>query len=158
MLNYLKQIFALEGEEKGSAHPGKPVKINEEKKLQVATCALLLEMAKADEEFSDDERTKIISVIQKTFSLDKEYIDELIELSEERIKESISIYEFSTIINQNFSKDEKFELLKNLWRLIYVDETLNMHEDHLIKKIGSTLNMEHRDIIAAKLMVKEENK
>jgi hypothetical protein len=31
-----------------------------------------------------------------------------------------------------------------------------MHEDHLIKKIGTMLNLEHRDIIAAKLMVKEE--
>ena len=33
-----------------------------------------------------------------------------------------------------------------------------MHEDHLIKRIGNTLNMEHRDVMAAKLMVKEENK
>lgn len=156
MLNYLKQIFALTSEEKGSTHPEKPTKVNKEKKLQVATCALFLEMARADDEFSDDERKKIIFVMQTTFNLDREYVDELIELSEERIKESISIYEFSSVINQDFSKDEKFELLKNLWRLIYVDETLNMHEDHLIKKIANTLNMEHRDIIAAKLMVKEE--
>jgi uncharacterized tellurite resistance protein B-like protein len=158
MFDYLKQMFAPQGEEKAGTHSGKPIQYNEEKKLQVATCALFLEIAKADDEFSDDERKKIISVMQKTFNLDREYVDELIQLSEERIKESISIYEFSTIINQNFSKDERFELLKNLWRLIYVDETLNMHEDHLIKKIGNTLNMEHRDIIAAKLMVKEENK
>jgi uncharacterized tellurite resistance protein B-like protein len=45
---------------------------------------------------------------------------------------------------------------KNLWRLIYIDKTLHSHEDHLIKKIGTILNMEHRDIIAAKLMIKEE--
>src|SRR3970040_1171330 len=115
-------------------------------------------MAKADSEFTDDERKKIISVMKKIFNLDKEYVDELIELSEESIKKSVSIYEFTTTINENFSRDEKFELLKNLWRLIYVDETLNMHEDHLIKKIGNTLNMEHRDVIAAKLIVKEEKK
>ena len=155
MIKYLKELFSQPTEE---FKPEEGLKPNEERKLQVATCALLLEMAKADNEFSEDERKKIIKVMQKTFNLDREYVDELIELSEERIKESISIYEFSTIINQNFSKDEKFELLKNLWRLIYIDETLNMHEDHLIKKIGSTLIMEHRDIIAAKLMVKEEKK
>jgi uncharacterized tellurite resistance protein B-like protein len=153
MIKYLKELFSLPTEQSESEEG---FKANGEKKLQVATCALLIEMAKADNEFSNDERKKIISLIQKTFNLDKEYVDELIELSEKKIRESISIYEFTTIINENFSKEEKFELLKNLWRLIYVDDTLDMHEDHLIKRIGNTLNMEHRDVIAAKLLVKEE--
>ncbi|MDO8549983.1 MAG: TerB family tellurite resistance protein [Ignavibacteria bacterium] len=154
MIKHLKQIFKSTGE----ALQTDEAKVDENKKLQVATCALLIEMAKADNEFTDDERKKIIKVMQKTFNLEKEYVDELIELSEESVRKSISIYEFTTTINENFSKDEKFELLKNLWRLIYIDETLNMHEDHLIKKIGNTLNMEHRDIIGAKLMIKEESK
>jgi uncharacterized tellurite resistance protein B-like protein len=155
MIKYLKELFSLPSEEPKSEDG---LKSNETTKLQVATCALFVEMAKADNEFTEDERKKIIKVMQTTFNLDKEYVDELIELSEEKIKESISIYEFTTTVNQNFSKDEKFELLKNLWRLIYTDETLNMHEDHLIKRIGNTLNMEHRDVIAAKLLVKEEKK
>ena len=150
MIKYLKEIFKQSIEKSETA--------DDNKKLQVATCALLIEMAKADNEFTDDERKKVIKVMQKTFNLEKKYVDELIELSEENVRNSISIYEFTTTINENFSKDEKFELLKNLWRLIYIDETLNMHEDHLIKKIGNTLNMEHRDVIGAKLMVKEESR
>ena len=51
-------------------------------------------MAKADSEFTDDERKKIIGVMKKTFNPEKEYIYELIELSEESVKKSISIYEF----------------------------------------------------------------
>ena len=148
MIKYLKEIFKLPGENSDSST---------DKKVQVATCALLLEMANADDNFTEAERKKIISVMQRTFDLSKEYVNELIELSEDRIKRSIDIYGFASTINQNFSKDEKFELLKNLWRLIYIDETLDMNEDHLIKTIGNTLNMEHQDIIAAKLMVKEEN-
>jgi uncharacterized tellurite resistance protein B-like protein len=154
MIRHLKQIFSKVTEE---IKPGE-IKVDESKKLQVATCALFVEMANADNEFTDQEREHIISVMQKIFNLEKEYVDELIELSEERIKKSISIYEFTTTINDSYSQNEKFELLKNLWRLIYTDEVLNMHEDHLIKKIGKTLNMDHQDIIAAKLMVKEESK
>jgi uncharacterized tellurite resistance protein B-like protein len=150
VIKYLKEIFKQPLEKLEPA--------NESKKLQIATCALLIEMANSDSEFTDAERKKIIKVMQKTFNLEKEYVDELIELSEESVRKSISIYEFTTTVNKNFSKDEKFELLKNLWRLVYIDETLNMHEDHLIKKIGNTLNMDHRDVIAAKLMVKEESK
>jgi uncharacterized tellurite resistance protein B-like protein len=149
VIKYLKEIFRQP--------VNKSEQADKNRQLQVATCALLLEMANADSEFSDDERKKIITVMQKTFNLEREYVDELIELSEENVRKSISIYEFTTTINESFSKDEKFELLKNLWRLIYTDETLNMHEDHLIKRIGNTLNMDHRDVIAAKLMVKEEN-
>ncbi len=154
MIKHLKQIFKYGNEKEKSEE----VKVDKNKKLQVATCVLLIEIAKADSEFTDNEQQEIISVMQKTFNLEKEYVDELLELSEGKIKNSISIYEFATTINENFSNDEKFELLKNLWRLIYIDEVLNMHEDHLIKRIGNTLNMEHRDIIAAKLIVKEENK
>ncbi len=149
MIRYLKEIFKLPGETTES--------LGVDKKVQIATCALLIEMANADDNFTEEERKKIISAMQKTFDLSREYVDELIELSEERVKKSIDIYGFATTINENFSKDEKFELLKNLWRLIYTDETLDMNEDHLIKKIGNTLNMEHSDVIGAKLLVKEEN-
>jgi uncharacterized tellurite resistance protein B-like protein len=157
MLNYLKQIFKPIGEKENNQLL-RTVNIDNEKKLQIATCALFVEMAKADNEFTEDERRKIIKVMKETFNLEKEYVDELIEFSEEKLKDSVSIFEFTTVINEQFSNDEKFNLLKNLWRLIYIDKTLHSHEDHLIKKIGVTLNMEHRDIIAAKLLVKGEKK
>ena len=153
MIKYLKQIFVLP-----TGKSEKDLETGKSRKLQVATCVLLIEMSKSDNEFTENERKKIISVMQDTFQLEKEYVDELIELSEEEIKESISLYEFTTTVNQNFSSDERFELIKNLWRLIFTDEVLNMHEDHLIKKIGTMLNLEHRDIIAAKLIVKGEKK
>lgn len=155
MIKYLKELFSLQRDE---TNPADKFKDNKEKKLQIATCAILLEIANADNEFSAVERKKIIKVMQITFDIEREYVEELIELSEEKIKSSIGFFEFTTIINENFSNDEKYELLKNLWRLIYIDDTLNAHEDHLVKRIGKTLNMQHRDVISAKLMVKEENK
>lgn len=60
------------------------------------------------------------------------------------------------MINEAFSQSEKLELIKNLWRIIYEDGKLDSHEDRLIKIIGSTMNIEHKDIIAAKLFVKQE--
>ena len=52
--------------------------------------------------------------------------------------------------------DDKYELLKNLWRLIYTDKTLDKYEDHLIKMIGGMLQMEHRQIINAKMLIRKE--
>lgn len=155
MFEYLKNILTTKPADETGIVQGKE---SEHKKLQIATCALFIEMANADNNFTDEERSKIIAMMQKLFSLDRESVEELIQLSEMKIKKSISLYEFTSIINVSFSKDEKFELLKNLWRLIYVDEKLDMHEDQLVKKIGGMLNVEHQTIISAKLLVKEELK
>jgi len=131
---------------------------SEKKKLQIATCAIFLEMAKSDDNCTEEERKEIVSIMQRTFGLEKEFVDELIDLTKKRLDESVSIYEFTGIINNNFLPDEKFELMKNLWRLIYTDQKLDKYEDQLVKKLGTMLHLEHRDVIAAKLMVKEEKK
>jgi len=125
-------------------------------KYKVATAALLVEIAKADGDFSDEERKRIIDLMKKEFSLDNKYVNELLELSEQKVKDSISVYEFTSVINETFSQNEKLDLIKNLWRIIYEDGKLDSHEDRLIKIIGSTLNLEHKDIIGAKLFVKQE--
>jgi uncharacterized tellurite resistance protein B-like protein len=131
---------------------------SEKQKLQIATCAIFLEMAKSDDNCTEEERKEIVSIMQRTFDLDKKYVDELISLTKTRLEQSISIYEFTGIINNNFSSDEKFELMKNLWRLIYTDQKLDKYEDQLVKKLGTMLHLEHKDVIGAKLMVKEEKK
>jgi uncharacterized tellurite resistance protein B-like protein len=154
MFDLLRKVFSAEGADQNSTMQ-KAVS-SEKKKLQVATGAILIEMAKSDDNFSEDEQQEIVFILQRTFNLEKEYADELVELAKSRLVESISIYEFTGIINDNFSPSEKFELMKNLWRLIYTDRRLNRYEDQLVKKIGTMLHIEHKDVIAAKLMVKEE--
>jgi uncharacterized tellurite resistance protein B-like protein len=157
MLNYLKKIFNLpETTGVQEYRDNRYYKIDENKKLQVATCTLFIEMAKADDNFTEKERDKIISIMKSTFDLEDECVNDLIELAEKRLETDDSIYDFTNLINDNFDNGQKFELLKNLWRLIYIDKKLDMYEDHLIKKIGGLLNMGHEDIIGTKLLVKEE--
>lgn len=129
---------------------------NKHTKVEVATCALFIELAKSDGEFSQEERDLIITQMKNLFSLEKKYIDDLMLLAEEKVKQSISIYEFTGIINKSFSQEEKIELLENLWKLIYRDEKLTAYEDHMIKRIGATMNIEHKQIINSKLWVKQQ--
>jgi len=89
----------------------------------------LVEIAKADGDFSDNERKRIIALMKNDFELDDECVNELLTLSEQKVKDSVSIYEFSSVINESFTQQEKLELLKNLWRIIYEDGKLDSHED-----------------------------
>lgn len=151
MFEFIKQLLSntLNNSSSGNIPP-------EEKKLQIATCALFIEIANADFIFTDDERNEILSVMKKIFNLDDTQSQELVQLAEKKVRDSVSIYEFTQLIDQNFSWEEKFEVLKNLWRLVYLDNALNQYEDHLMKRIGNNLKFEHREIMRAKLLVKEE--
>ena len=151
MFDYLKKIIATT---EGTHTPHK-ASTDTSKKIQIATAALFIEIAKADGEISGDERKKIVKNMEEMFDLDDECVGNLINLSEQRVNESISVYEFSSIINENFSREEKYQLIKNLWKIVYADDHLDMYEDRLMKIIGATLNLDHKDIIDAKLEVKE---
>lgn len=156
MFEYLRKVLSPERDEQVTQEIETSSTKSTSKKYQVATAALLVEIAKADGDFSDDERKRIIDLMKKEFSFDDKYVNELLELSEQKVKDSISVYEFTSVINETFSQNEKLDLIKNLWRIIYEDGKLDSHEDRLIKIIGSTLNLEHKNIIAAKLFVKQE--
>ena len=151
MFEYLKKVLIPEFE--GNNNDSHSTR---EKKIQVATCALFIELAKADDDFSEVERKKIISLMEDIFDIDEEYVEELVALSESKVNQSVSVYEFTTVINNNFDRNEKIDLLINLWRLVYVDDTLNQYEDGLMRKLGTLLNLEHSDLINAKLLVKQE--
>jgi uncharacterized tellurite resistance protein B-like protein len=156
MFDYLKKILSQEEEKDLTAEPSPYLNESHEKKIQVATSALFIEIAKADGDFSDEERNRIIDTMQNDFNLADECVEELIQFSETEVKDSISVYEFTSVINDHFDKNDKLQLLRNLWRVVYTDGKLNQYEDRLIKIIGSTLNLDHKDVINAKLLAKEE--
>ncbi len=155
MFEYLRKLFSNDQTSVIQNVSGSPSN-QKNKKVEVAACALFIEIAKADGEFTKDERNFIISEMKSTFNLDDDYVNDLMMLAEERVKESVSLYEFTGVINTSFTHEEKIELIESLWKLIYKDEKLNQYEDHLIKRIAATINIEHKEIINAKLWVKQQ--
>jgi uncharacterized tellurite resistance protein B-like protein len=149
MLDLLKKLFNPAPEEK---------KIEIKDRIYIAACAMFIEVAKSDLSFDEVERTKIIDIMKKSFSLEEDYVKELMDLASQSVQKSISLYEFTPLINDRFSKEEKFALLKDLWRLVFADGRVDKYEEHLVKRIGNMIGTEHSDIIAAKLQVKEEMK
>lgn len=147
MLNYLKELFMTTSEEELEKNTHK---------LEIAACALLMEIANADDEFTKDERIKIVELMKKTFNLSEEEVLNIISKSKEEIKKSISLYEFTDILNTNLNNDEKYSILKHLWRIAYSDGNLDAYENHYIKKISNNLHIYNQERIAAKLEVKEE--
>ena len=121
--------------------------------LRIATCALFLEMAQIDGEFSDPEREHIISRLRKEFSLSDENLDELMNTTIKELNGSIDLWQFTNLINKNYSLEEKIRIVEMIWELAYLDGKLDQHEDYLAHKLANLLRLNHKQLIDAKLKI-----
>lgn len=129
---------------------------DESERIQIATCVILLEVAKSDDEFSSIEKTTLTAILKKKFDLSSEAIEELLNIAHKKREESIDIWQFTNLINQNYTKKEKKKIVEAAWKIIYSDEKLDKYEDHFVHKLTKLLQLKHKDLIEAKLKVKYE--
>lgn len=122
--------------------------------LQVATCALLLEVAHADQDFSEDEEKVIAKMMGTRFGMDADQTTELLHVADEERKKSGDLYQFARLINDGFSHPRKLAVLELLWQVVYSDGVLEAHEDALMHKLGTLLGVRHEELMALKLKVK----
>jgi uncharacterized tellurite resistance protein B-like protein len=126
--------------------------------LQLATAALLIELTRADLKVEDRERRMVEDAIKKVFDLSSEETVELIGLAEEQTDKSTSLYEFTHLIDRGFPSEKKQQIVELLWRVALSDEHLEMHEEHLIRKVAKLLHVYHEEFIAAKIRAKQAMK
>jgi uncharacterized tellurite resistance protein B-like protein len=122
--------------------------------IRIATCALFLEMSYIDGEFSESERQYVVSILKRDFELSNEHAAALLEAAHGELKESIDLWQFTNLINQNYSLEEKLQIIETVWKIAYTDGKLDKHEDYLIHKLAKLLRLNHKQLIDAKLRAK----
>lgn len=110
-----------------------------DKRLQLATAALLIEMVNADYETLEIEQEQLIDSLKIGYSLSEEEIKELIELSEQEHKERESLYPFTRLINDHYTENQKREVVRLMWQVALADGHIDKHEMHLMRKISDLL-------------------
>ncbi len=126
--------------------------------VRLATCAIFLEMANIDDEFTDGEREQILSMLENEYDLTREDVVELESASRQAIDKSLDVWQFTNAINQHYSNEEKCRIVELLWELVYADGKMDEHENYFMHKLGGLLRLTHRELIDAKLRVLERNK
>lgn len=125
-------------------------------RVALATCAVLLEAAHADDDFSDAERAHIVDVLESRYQLSREEAEELLREANDVLAESHDLWRFTNAINEAYTPAQKIEVVEEAWRIFYSDGTLDGHEDHLAHKLRNLLNLDHRQMIDAKMKVLHE--
>ena len=123
------------------------------RQLQLAAAALLVELSRADYQQDPEEQQAIEQALQKTFQLEPTHLKELVDLAEAENREATSLYQFTSLIRENYNPQQRFELVKMLWQVAIADGEISKYEDHLIRKIADLIYLPHSEFIKAKLAV-----
>ncbi len=145
MLDQIKTFFAA------FAHPdGQVDTADREHRLQLAVGALLLEMARMDGDTEADEIVAVEHAVRDELGLSTQEVAELLRLAEAQRSKATDYFQFTSLINSEYSVDEKVALIERLWRVAYADRTLCRYEEHLVRKLADLLYVPHSRFVAAR--------
>ena len=142
MLEAIRSLFATKQPDRPAAPDVDPV--------HLAACALLLEVAYADGEFSPEERAHLEQVLERHFSLPAESGRRLIEIAEKERSSSIDHFQFTRVLNERYDLGQKMVLAEVMWGLVLADGQIAEHEHYLTRKIANLLELEPGYLSAAK--------
>lgn len=125
--------------------------------LNLATAALMVEVATIDQQFDKIEMAALKKQLLEQFSVDTNTVDRLIEEATTSSADSSSLYEFTQLINQHFNDEQKFMLAVSLWKVAYADENLDKYEEHIIRRITDLIHLRHSDFIRAKKLARSDD-
>jgi len=137
MSNLIKAFFSRH------AAPG-PAEATDDlrkERIPIAACALLLELAHADDGFTDDERAHLENAMTRQFDLPPGRVSELIELAEQERREAVDLFQFTSLIASSYDEGQKMVLAEIMWGLVYADGKLSHHEQLIMRKVSNLLGL-----------------
>jgi uncharacterized tellurite resistance protein B-like protein len=95
----------------------------------------------------------ILAILREKYGLSQEHADALLAEADKELEESVDLWQFARLINENYSVDEKVEIIETLWQMVYVDGKMDQYEHYLMNKLKNLLRLSQDQLINAKLKV-----
>ena len=118
--------------------------------ISVAACALLLEIAHADSEFNSEERDRIARHAREDLGVAPDDVREVLRLAEEARRDSVDLYQFTKLVTEGFSREQRLRLIEAIWGVVYSDGVLSAVEGQLARRIAELLGFQHPEVQAAR--------
>ena len=121
----------------------------------IAVASLLIHSAKIDEKFTEKEK-QIIKKALIEMGAETEKIDEIMEESEKKEKDSNQILDFTREV-KNISEEKKKLIIEALWNIIYSDKNADMYETNLMRRLSGLLYLDNKVVGDIKEKVIKKN-
>src|SRR6202162_1263316 len=83
--------------------------------VTVAACALLLEIAHADDVFLPEEKDRIARHIRDEMHVSEDQLQDVFRLAEEQRRESVDLFQFTQLLREKLSRDQRLRLREGDW-------------------------------------------
>jgi uncharacterized tellurite resistance protein B-like protein len=118
--------------------------------IAIAACALLLEIAHADSDFTAEERDRIARHAREDHGVPADDVREVLRLAEEARRDSVDLYQFTKLVTEGFSREQRLRLIEAIWGVVYSDGVLTAVEGQLARRIAELLGFQHPEVQAAR--------
>jgi uncharacterized tellurite resistance protein B-like protein len=122
--------------------------------IELATAALLVEVARAGDEITADERASVERAVRGKFGLTSAEAAELFELAEAESRQASDYFQFTSLVNRQFTAEQRERVIELMWAAAYADGELSAHENHVMRKVAGLLYVGESAYIAAKMRAK----
>ncbi len=119
-----------------------------DKESVIGISALLVHAANIDEIYSNHEKDLIKNFIRSY--LKNEDTNEILQEAENLENNSNQLINFTNIIKKN-SIDTKKEIIKNLWKIIISDNSVDQYESNLMRRICGLIYFPDKESAEIKL-------
>ena len=120
-----------------------------------AAAALMVEVMAVDHEWHELEIEKIEELLQTSLNLETEEAKTVVAEVLDAQKTQHDLFQFTSAINSGYGLEQKFELLKCLWRVAYADGRVDAYEEHIIRRLADLIHMPHSQFIRAKVEARD---
>ncbi|MEZ4318422.1 MAG: TerB family tellurite resistance protein [Myxococcota bacterium] len=107
----------------------------------IALCALLLELAHIDGEFSEPEVLLLIDLFSKEMAQSIVKGEALIARAQARLHAVTDLRVLTEELRTSFDEDERAALVGLLWQVAWADGRLDRFEGYLIGRLGGLLDV-----------------
>ena len=90
------------------------------------------------------------SLLCSTLKLGEQEVQKLVEQATVRVDEATSLYDFTRLINDHFTAEQKLQLIHNMWVVAWADDSVDKYEEHLIRQVAELTYVPHQDYIRSK--------
>ena len=122
---------------------------------RAALAALLVEAARSDGHYDDDERDRIDRVLATRFGVSEDEARSLRAEGEEAQAEAVDLVRFTRAVKDHVPHDERLGIIEALWEVVYADGSRDMHESALIRQLAGLLHVSDRDAGVARQRIAE---
>ena len=117
---------------------------------RLAATALLVHVISLDGQPTPAERSKLHSLIESHFGLDRGTADRLIADAIQAEGDAVDLYHFTSVIMRSLDEEGRKRIVQMMWELVYADGQVSEFEDNVVWRAADLLGVSSRDRVELK--------